>query len=281
MASPKQDGAAVDAKLAAWRQGDCVLGEQWFLYRAHPAHPLTEPAKDWCDPNTGNAEAEVPGLVVLTQTCDLVRRCEDRPFVELAPLYALSVEDWQSAARGRRPGFAVLPALADRRLVADLDRVMTVEKPIVAEWVRVEGCRSDDERRQFALALARKRARTAFPDDFVEWLSPLQKRLVEKHDKSSQEGRALRSLREIRVRAAPAWDAPDCSLTLFFIRDAGAESFEDTAWDALLEGWLGRVPRKGRFVAVDGLVQTLDELSASDYVESDLLDLGHLSERTG
>ena len=33
---------------------------------------------------------------------------------ELAPLYARSVEDWQTAARGRRPGFAVLPASGPR-----------------------------------------------------------------------------------------------------------------------------------------------------------------------
>lgn len=32
-------------------------------------------------------------------------------------------------------------------------------------------------------------------------------------------------------------------------------------------------------MSIDGLVQTLDELTARDYVESDPLDLDHLSSR--
>ena len=39
------------------------------------------------------------------------------------------------------------------------------------------------------------------------------------------------------------------------------------------------LPQSGRFVRVDGLVQTLDDLTARDYVESDPLDLDHLSTR--
>jgi len=41
--------------------------------------------------------------------------------------------------RGRRPQFAFVPGVAHRRLVTDLDRVMTVEKSIVAGWERTPG----------------------------------------------------------------------------------------------------------------------------------------------
>ena len=34
----------VDEQLAAWRQGDCVLGEPWFLFRADNKRPLTRDA---------------------------------------------------------------------------------------------------------------------------------------------------------------------------------------------------------------------------------------------
>jgi hypothetical protein len=36
---------AIDRALADWRQGDCVLGEQWFAYRVDPSVGLTEGAR--------------------------------------------------------------------------------------------------------------------------------------------------------------------------------------------------------------------------------------------
>jgi hypothetical protein len=240
---------------------------------------LTEASRADCDEETGNYEEEVPGLVVLTQTCDLVRSCVERPFVEVAPLRQLEAEKWGSAARGRNPRYAVLPALAGAGWAADLDRVMTVEKAVVASWERIAGCTTDAEARTFALALARKRSRFAFPDDFVELVRPLQKRLIEKHDRGSDEGRALRALREIRVQASPSWDSASVELDFLFIRDDAARDFEGQPWNQLLGQWLGRVAANGRFGRVDGRVQTLDELTARDYVGSDVLDLGFLSDR--
>lgn len=58
---------------------------------------------------------------------------------------------------------------------------MTVEKAVVASWTRTDGCRTDEQRRAFATALSRKRARFAFPDDFVAAARQLQDRLADKH----------------------------------------------------------------------------------------------------
>ncbi len=279
MASPDHGSADIDQALASWRQGDSVLGQHWFLGRADPSRPITDQSREDCDPETGNYESEVPGFSVLTQTCDLVRRCDHRPFVEIAPLTHLDEEEWRSVVRGRQPRFACVPALAHRRLAVDLDRVMTVEKAVVATWERVPGWSTDDEARSFALALARKRARAALPNDFVEVARPLQGRIVERHDKQSEEGQALRSLREIRVRAAPSWEAADVEIDLLFIRDETATEFAGKTWADWMSQWLKRVPAGGRFRRIDGVVQTLDDLSARDYLESDPLDLGYLSDR--
>ena len=100
-----------------------------------------------------------------------------------------------------------------------------------------------------------------------------------KHAKESPEGLALRALREIRVRAAPAWDAEEVELTFLFVRDEETGRFEQREWHKYLHQWLDLVRRSGRFVYVDGVVQTLDDLTARDYVESDPLDLDHLSGR--
>lgn len=110
------------------------------------------PARQPASGEAGLYETLVAGLVV-TQTCDVVRKSRDRPFVEVSPLVELAPDDFDLAAR--RPRYGVVPALADKRLVADLDRTMTVEKSVVADWCRVPGCRTDAETRAFASALAR------------------------------------------------------------------------------------------------------------------------------
>jgi hypothetical protein len=186
---------AVDKALSDWRQGDCVLGEHWFVHRVDPSVGLTDAARAAAEAGTDLAETPEVGLVVVTQTCDVVRECRSRPFVEVSPLVTLDEHDFHTVARGRRPNFALVPAMADRRLVADLDRTMTVEKSVVARWQRVPGCQGDDDARRFASSLARKRKRFAFPDDFTFLAKKLTERLANKHDRTTVEGHALRSLR--------------------------------------------------------------------------------------
>lgn len=270
-------GQRINAALGEWRQGDYVLGDHWFLFRLAIGAPLTEAASLAAAEDADAAEARVAGFMVSTQTCDLVRDCAERPFVEVSPLVQVDADALEQIRKGRLPRYAFLPGASEDRLVADLDRVMTVEKGVVAEWERRAGCEDDAERRQLALSLARKRARTAFPDDFVAFASALRSRILKKHGRDGDEGRALRALREIRVRAAPAWDADAVALTFYFIREGDQPDFESTGWDEYLELWLARIPASGRFRSSDGVVQTLDGLTARDYVESDPLDLDHLS----
>ena len=242
--------------------------------------PLTDDGRAAVVEGFEYAETFTRGFAVLTQTCDLVRSCVDRPFVEVSPLVEVNDQVLHEIDRGRRPSYGFIPGVADRRLVADLDRVMTVEKGVVAVWERIEGCRTDEDARRFSLALARKRARTAFPNDFVEFAKPLTARMVEKHDKQSDEGRVLRSLREIRVRAAPSWDADAVELTFWFIRNDAEPAFEPEGWELCQTALPQPQSTFGRFVRVAGLVLTLDDLTGRDYVESDPLDLDHLSTRS-
>lgn len=188
--------AKISEALQQWRQGDCVLGEQWFVFRVSPDAPLTDDAAAAAEDGVENAEGAVFGFAVVTQTCDIVRDCGERPFVEVCPLVEVDEDKLHEIERGRRPNYAYLPGLASRHLVADLDRVMTVEKPVVAQWERVAGCLDDNDSRRLSLALSRKRARFAFPNDFVTFAAPLKSRMSDKHDKGSDEGRALRALRE-------------------------------------------------------------------------------------
>lgn len=276
LAADSDEAKRIDASLQEWRQGDLALGESWFVHVGDGALPLSEAAAQ-AESGAQALTSEVLGLVVVTQTCDVVRSCVTRPFIEVAPLMRVSEDDLHQVKRGRRPAHATLPVLEKELLVADLDRVMTVEKSVVATWKRTPGFTRDADGRAFAQALARKRVRFAFPDDFTALAKKLQARLADKHDKNTDEGRGLRALREIRVCASPSWDAASTEIFFWLIRDDADATFEGKSWADLLKDWLKLVPATGRFKSIEGQVATLQEMTAEDYVGSDPLDLDHLS----
>lgn len=276
----------ITTKLAKWRQGDCVVGEQWFVYGLNPNQPITPNSRDVVE---HDAESEVAlwetlGLVVLTQTCDIVRNCLERPFVEVCPLVRIEDPDrLEEIRRCKRPAYAFIPSLQEQCLVADLDRIMTFEKSVVANWERTAGCTTDQQIRDFAHAIARKRNRFAFPDDFPDIFSGLQKRLAGKHSKDSPEGKALRALKEVRVQATPNWDAAQVELLVWFIRDTTQPDPDlgNKSWADMLKDWLEKLTSQGRYTKINGSVTTLADMKAEEYLNSDLLDLAHLSISTG
>ena len=287
MSLTKEDERVIDEALRTWRQGDVSLGARLeSLHLAdlsRPHSPASCRAAASLEENGETIEAgstpvveEVRGMVMLSQTCDVIRGCRDRPFVEVAPLTELSEQEVEEIRRLKRPAFAHVPATAEDRLVADLDRTMTVEKALVAGWTRTPGWGADEEQRSFAAAIARKRARFAFPYDFVAAAESLQRRFVDKHDKQTSEGAHLRALREIKVSAAPSWDDDPVHLTWWFIKDSDPEGM-DARWPEFLDEWLDRFDCSGRFRLDSSVACRLEDMTARDYVESDLLDLDRLS----
>lgn len=278
---------SINRSLSEWRQGDIVLDaglESFHLaYLSQPNSPASIQVATRLEHEGTPLPDDVtpimvasPGLVMVSQTCDVVRDCMTRPFVEVAPLVELSERTVEEVKRLKRPAFAYVPATANRRLVADLDRPMAVEKAIVARWNRVPGWTDDQEIHDFALALSRKRARYAFPDDFVRAAQGFQKRLVEKHNRQTSEGSHLRALREIRVRAAPSWNDERVQLSWWFIKERDPESIESD-WHAMVESWLCLFDQNRRFETGQWTACRLEDMTARDYVESVRLDLDQLS----
>lgn len=270
---------AIDTALSEWRQGDFALEERWFVHAADLSQPLTPAAGEERETGAAGLQAvmsEVDGLVVVSQTCDVVRKSAERPFIEVCPVVSVPEEKLADIEKGRRPAHATFHALSKHGLAVDLDRVMTVEKGVVASWTRTPGCRDATESTAFARALARKRVRFAFPDDFTIAAGKLQERMKKKHDKDSPEGRALRALREIRVSASPSWDAAKVQVDFWFIREPEQRHFEGESWDTHLENWLALLESTGRF-EFEGTVVALEDMTAAEYVASAPLDLDHLS----
>jgi hypothetical protein len=143
---------------------------------------------------------------------------------------------------------------------------------------RIPGCRDDSELRALAAAMTRKFSRFAFPDDFVAASRKLVDAIRRKHGKpASDEGKALRALREIRVAATPGWNADQVHLHFFFVQHDAQNTVLHQAWDYWLDKWLELLPPSGRYVSIRGLVLPLSQMQADEYVASDQLDLDHLS----
>jgi hypothetical protein len=266
------------AALSSWQQGDCVLNVSGFLYRFHAQQPATAESQEAAG-ESDVVEVDVPGFVVVTQTCDIQRAAADRPFVTVCAL--LQCPEWLSledVRKGLRPRFAFVPGVASLGLIADLDQVMTIEKPLLTSWQSTRGCQTDSDQRAFAAAVGRKFARFAFPDDFVRLIGDFTNLVKRKHGRmQSEEGLALAALREIRVAATPDWNASFVHLHFIFIRHDEQTEASGKSWAHWLTKWLAHISHSGRYAALSGVVSSLSEIRADEYVASDPLDLDHLS----
>jgi len=218
------------------------------------------------------------GAVVVSQSCDISRPFADRPHVKVCPAVEVNEKVFGEILRHMRPAFALVPESADRRLVADLDRIMTVEKAVIAACERIPGCRTDAEAYAFADALARNVRRPALPDDVGPVMNELREHINRKHGKNSEEGAHLRALAEIRVRARPLWDADTVYMTFYFIKEEEPRGFAPN-WEAFLEGWREKIAPTERFKLLGASVVTLSQMNALHYTQSVHLDLDRLSAR--
>jgi len=269
--------------MAEWRQGDIVfLDALPFYYLSDSTSPsslesgVSAQTTDARVTEFKIAAAKVVGWVILTQTCDVVRSCRSRPYIEVAPLVKVSEEILDDARRFKRFNFAYIPAAAPLELAADLSRTMTVEKAVIAGLPRTPGWTKDKEIVEIADAFARKWRRFAFPDDFNVAVRDLLQHIKRRHDRQSRVGFHLRALAEIRVMASPSWDSDRVSLRLLFIiSDEPADT--DFDWPTFVGECNGMIDTSGRFTTREAVARKLDDLTAREYSLSQHLELDHLS----
>jgi hypothetical protein len=275
----------IEAALREWRQGDATLDADTFIvHLADKRAPLTPAARDSVGDvppayNVFEVSSSVKGLAVVSQSCDIVKKCSASEYVDVSPLVEIGGEAQLRAIRkGQQLRYAYLPGLADRKLVVDLDRTMTVEKAVVAGWNRILGCTTDVERRDFSDALARKRQRFAFPDSFNAGLEKFRDRLKDKEGKATPEGSLVDALDHIRVRPNPHWDAANVSVFFWFLLEPSAKIDFDAS-RLVIDGWMRRIRLSGQFSLESPAFLLVDwgDISYEDYMDSYRLDYDYLS----
>lgn len=276
--------AAITQAMQPWRQGDAVVADCTFTHIADLARPLSLAAEHAANDATAEGDplgiepidTTERGFVILTQTCDIIRPAQSRKYVEVAPLVEVNAATLNEIRKRKRPAFVYVPNLADQSLVGDLDRVMTVEKSVVAGWQRVPGCSSMAEQAEFARALARKRARYAFPDEFGEPFRAFRDHVRQQRNQNSLEGQHVDSLSEIRVIAEPDWDAQNASLTFYFIVEDGELENEAFDWAQQAEAWGNMLVPQG-WVLGGTIAVDLSTLNAKTYLDSAPVDTDDFS----
>jgi hypothetical protein len=258
---PHEDAPLLDA----WRQGDVALV------------PLELPALVLDGEEIIWQAIDAPhGVVILSQSCDIIKHVDHRPYVQVAGLVPANDGEIAKAARKETPSRIHLTCLDDKGLLIDLDAVATVHKAVVATWQHTPGCGSDEERRRVAAGIARHKQRFAFPDRFNEVVVRSVRRWIEdKRSKASPQGNFVRAMHEVRV-LCDDWDAPT-ELTFLVIVNHFPDDNELAKWteaSKLLESKaVSDEYPKGEFRIV-----RYDDISAREYLESDRLDWEGLSD---
>ncbi len=270
----------VTGETQRWRQGDAVnvTAVAWL---GRPDAALTEQSAALTGDDSKCIVAGTDRLLVVSQTCDLVRNALQRPYVLLAPVVVLQEPSATEARLGTRPRFVPVPGLGTDTFV-DLDLIVTAEKSLLLDTEPVRGLPDEAAQRLFGSRVGRFFSRSAFPDDLSIALRGLVARVRDKHAKNSREGQALTALEEIRVLGTPSWDADEIDVFLIFATPTRAEAEElmpETEWDEIVDGWLRRADAHGVVASVDGAMIPFDELTAREYLDSDPLDLDYLSWR--
>lgn len=207
-------------QLADWRQGDFSLECGGLVFRGVVGtnDEIGEETDVFCD------EA-VLGFVVISQTCDVVRDPvkTSHKFVSVCPLVEIELEGLSNIEKGKVPRFGLI-ANTPENVVVDFSRTMSVSKELLVTWKRQCGCPSEKEQLLFSRSLERFFGRFAYPDAFNDSMISFRKAVHNRYDKNSLFGKALRSIRELRVYPHANWNSPNSvPITLIVVLDEEIE----------------------------------------------------------
>lgn len=256
--------------LDEWQQGD-------FTKDDHPLVRLSLHEDRGVAPKRTDDHA---GLIVISQTCDIIRSAERQNTVLVSRLIEVDDAVYQNVIRRSIPRYIAVPKAGDR-IVADMTAIMTVDKSLVAKWDRVDGF-DPTQRVNFARSIALFFSRPALPDELVLAISRFRSQVLSRSRRlTSPLGKALLCVDEFRIYE----DIPGNYQLLVFLVDNpeldGTQSRDDISVkiEASIKGALG-----GDGLAALGdhpvLITTVDEQTARDYIRSVPLDLNIISHPT-
>lgn len=266
-----------EGRLVEWQQGDFSLECGDFLFR-----DCAEEEEAGEDPSEIVLDSSVEGFAVISQTCEIVRDAEQVPYVTVCPLIQIDDAHVQNIEKGQAPRYGILPG-APNGLFVDFSRTMSVSKSLLTTWKRHRGCLDDKDLVRLAKSIEIFFGRFAFPDDFVACVSKFRRSIVGKYGKEqSNFGKAVRSIRELRVLPSPSWIGGDQISIMFIVileveSDRELKSVEEIRDE--IEPKLREIEWTPAYIWGDPDVYftTLGDISAAEYLNTYPLDVNALS----
>ncbi len=317
--STDECASQAELDLEQWAQGDILSLSEYFHVTGLLSDQPSESDVASVDPVMLDVlRSNVHAVMITTQTCDIVRSHEFRPYFEVSPIEISSDQDLIGRARSHKTIQHAHVPWYNASAIADLDRTMTIEKTALGMLAKVSRPPSKDELKKLQATIARRYSRFAFPNEFVEALDKFRQKLASKHAKQTPEGELLRSVSQIRVMADPGWDAVEYEVTFYFIvsRDvlpALPDSVETSSklieciswfeemnpdsleiarrlevvsdaqargylWGQLVARWMSLVDTSGSLTSALAEVTPEDEFTMREYWTTEALDLDYLSD---
>lgn len=272
----------------SWQQGDIIdLDGLPFVYLADLRKPILPESKEFIGNETvGDGEnpyaaisVDVKKFVVISQTCDLIRDFSTIPTALLSVVEKVNEKELLASKKGISLRYLFLPALERELQVANLDRMMTIEKTAllrVEPSKKIAAFTSEDEAQVLSESIARKFKRFAFPDDFTNAVSKFRSFINEKHDKGSANGKMLQAVREIRITNSKGWADPESELKFLFMFENETQITEECKKS--VDDLMNKFSPNKSFPQVPIFeCKTYLDMSADAYRRSQVLDLSYLS----
>ena len=267
----EENGTLLDP-VQHWRQGDFTLDGGGFIFGN---------SSEQGEPFDVIMQTEgVVGLIVISQTCEIVQSSGGRHYVAVCPLIEVDEKEIVPTEKGMRPYLAFVEN-TDENVFADLRRLMSVHKNLLAKWKRTAGFTTASKQIRFAAALERKFGQFAFPDDFNLAIERFRRRVWRRHDKTdSPIGAVYRSISEIRFRALPSWEADEREISVLAILDSKSplevseqRIYEEVNTALAMVDW----PTGYMWSNIKFQVASTDQLTVADYLTSVRGDFDYLS----
>lgn len=272
----------------SWQQGDIIdLDGLPFIYLADLRNPILPESKEFLDSETVSVSqnpfaaisVDVKKFVVISQTCDLIRNFSTIPTALLAVVEKIDQSELLASKKGISLRYLFLPVLEQESQVANLDRMMTIEKTAllaVEPSKKITAFRNDDEARFLCESIARKFKRFAFPDEFTDAVSKFRSFINDKHNKDSSNGKMLQAVSEIRIASSLGWASPKSELVFLFMFED--EKLITKECKKTVDDLMKKFTTNKAFPNVPAFrCTTYEDLTAEAYRRSQVLDLNYLS----
>lgn len=272
---PNAELEELRAALAPWRQGDFTISTGEFPVAFLNENDVIETGWD-----------SVQGLVVVSQTCDIVNAMDLDDVVVVAPI----VEVTEGLLESIKFGTTTVGAVIENSLlptdVADLRFLATIRKTSLVKMERKEGFSSEQTRDVFVNALERRYGRFAFPDALSNGpVITIRNRAKSLRKKDSPNAKVYKSLRSVRLAADPDFDTPGAKIQFLLVLNDPPQVFAQPQ-DIIAELKSQEIAERFNWPPVFEKetplfrVVTMDSLSAREWDGSRHVDLDFISWRS-